>query len=317
MATFHGLLVNVILFFLLMIPGYIMGKCKHIEEGAMLTLSNLLSDVAMPALVFSKLLEVNLLSVSFPTLVCCILMPFITVLLLYAIVTWVFRKPQCDAASRFCALFSNCGFLGIPLACAIFPDQPEVAVYVSVFNVFSTFLLLTLGTGILSQDKRAVRPLGILCSPITVALVLGCIGSYFRVGEYVTQIATYANTLAQLTTPLSMVVLGYHFSKLPFQKILCNSRVYSVAFFKLLVMPLLAMGVLVLVDLIPDVNVSGELAVAMLLATGVSTAASAPAMARKYGQDDGYAAALTLGNTMLCLITLPLIYLLFEAVFHL
>ena len=58
-----------------------------------------------------------------------------------------------------------------------------------------------------------------------------------------------------------------------------------------------------------------ELAVAMLLSVAVSTAASAPSMVEEYGGDPHYAAALTVGNTLLCLVTLPPVYLLFCLLF--
>ena len=54
----------------------------------------------------------------------------------------------------------------------------------------------------------------------------------------------------------------------------------------------------------------------MLVATAVSTATSAPAMAKKYGADSEHAACLTLGNTLLCVLTLPLAYTLCVCIFN-
>jgi predicted permease len=58
-----------------------------------------------------------------------------------------------------------------------------------------------------------------------------------------------------------------------------------------------------------------EALLALLISTAVSTAASAPSMAEDYGRDPHYAAALTLGNTLLCLVSLPFVYLLFNLIF--
>ena len=64
-----------------------------------------------------------------------------------------------------------------------------------------------------------------------------------------------------------------------------------------------------------NVYINGELASAMLLSAGISTAASAPALAQKNGADVPYTAVFTLGSTLLCMITLPLLWLLFEFLF--
>ena len=69
---------------------------------------------------------------------------------------------------------------------------------------------------------------------------------------------------------------------------------------------LLAMAVL----RFPGLSVSQSLRTAVFLATAVSTALSAPSMAAKYGQDAKYAATVTMGTTFLCVITMPLLYML-------
>ena len=51
----------VLLFAALLIPGYILGKARAISDASALSFSNILMYVAMPFLVFSKLLEYTLL----------------------------------------------------------------------------------------------------------------------------------------------------------------------------------------------------------------------------------------------------------------
>ena len=118
-----------------------------------------------------------------------------------------------------------------------------------------------------------------------------------------------------MTTPLSMLVLGFELSRLRFGSLICNRLVYSVAGIRLLLAPVLILGIMFLLRLILGTHISLELVSAMFLSTAVSTAASAPAMAKKYGKDAEQAAALTLGNTILCVLTLPLLYLLVELIF--
>ena len=66
MDIFLNILINVSLFVLLMIPGAILGRTKRLSERAIDQVGNILSDVAMPALVFSKLMQTDPNQISLP-----------------------------------------------------------------------------------------------------------------------------------------------------------------------------------------------------------------------------------------------------------
>ena len=54
---FADFLFYLLLFTALLAPGYILGKLGRLEEHAMKSMSNLLTDVALPFLVLSNLLK--------------------------------------------------------------------------------------------------------------------------------------------------------------------------------------------------------------------------------------------------------------------
>ena len=303
---FEALIQTIFLFLVLMVPGYHLGKWKKLPDEALPGIGSILMYIAMPALVFVKLLETDISALEPAAIGCCVLLPVAMGLCLLLLAKRVFHRspPGQAAVSRFCAAFPNCGFWSIPLACALYPDRPEVAVYVSVFNVFNSFLLLTVGAYILSGDKRDISVQAVCGSPVLFALLLGLILSLTDIRiRLLKSAATY---LSQLATPLSMLVLGAQAAKLKPRDILLCSRMYLVSGLKLLVSPLLAMAVL----RFPGLSVSQSLRTAVFLATAVSTALSAPSMAAKYGQDAKYAATVTMGTTFLCVITMPLLYML-------
>ena len=319
MLTFSSLFSCVSLFVALMLPGFIMGKLGRIERSAVATLGNLISDIAMPALVFVKLIETDLTKLEPVTLIICIALPAAVILVMYFLIRAVFRKrgegrEHCSAI--FCSVFSNCGFLGIPLAAALFPKAPEVTLYVSLANVVSSFIFLTLGMDILSDggaEKKKRGMLRIIFRPVTVAVALGFICSAVGLGESFPSAVSYFGTLSQLTTPLSMTVLGFELSGMKIKSLFGDVRVYSVAAMKLLVAPLLCLSVLVLLKYALGMELSYYLSSGMFIATAVSTAASASAMARAHGIKGDLAASATLVNTLLCVVTLPLLWLLFDA----
>lgn len=316
MVTFQTMLGIVLLFAALLIPGYILGKTKLVEKSAMVSFSNILMYIAMPFLVFSKLLEIDIRSVGLCEISIAALLPIFSEAVLLLLCKLFFRgKDGRSRAMTFCAIFPNCGFLGIPLASAIWPDRPEIVLYISIFNVVSTFLLLTLGVYVLSGDKRCINLKKSLLSPITFAIVLGVICSLLGVSNSFPSLLTYSTTLAQLTTPLAMIALGIELSALHPIKMWKSTGVLWVSLLKLIVAPLPGFAIISLLKFVFRVEMCEGIAFAMLIACAVSTAASAPAMAKKYGADSEYAATLTLANTVLCVITLPLLYMLFDLVF--
>lgn len=316
MDTFYVLFGMVLLFAALLIPGYILGKTKAITDAAVTAFGNILMYIAMPFLVFTKLLEIDLSQIGMSEILISAFLPVGLELILILLCRVLYRgNPADNRAAVFCAVFPNCGFLGIPLAAAMWPALPEIVLYISIFNVISTFMLLTVGVFLLSGDRKALRLKKTLISPIFFAILAGVAASLLHVKEHFSWAYTYAQNLAQLTTPLAMISLGYELSKLHILKMWLDIRVYFTALTKLILSPLLAIGILAVLQYVVRLEITPSVVFAMLTATAVSTAASAPAMAKKYGLDSAHAAALTLTNTLLCVVTLPMMYLLSEAIF--
>ena len=116
MDNFLVLFYMVLLFAALLIPGYFLGRIKLIEEGAIVSFSNVLMYVAMPFLVFFKILETDLSQIDFYGILLSVLMPAALVFLLLLILCKRINGDSCCRTEVFCAIFPNCGFLGIPLA---------------------------------------------------------------------------------------------------------------------------------------------------------------------------------------------------------
>lgn len=313
MHAFFIMLTNVLLFSALMIPGLLLGKCRKFERSAVPTLTNILMYVGMPFLVLSKLMQTDIRNVSAVSLLMCAAFAVGFVLVLCLFCKWIGKWNgffDHHREATFCSAFSNCGFMGIPLVSTMFPNQPEITVYVSLFNVFTTFMLWSLGVYILSGDRTNVSVKRMLLNPVTLAILIGSVIAVTGWGKSVSMLDQYASVLAGITTPLSMMVLGFQFSDMRLDGILRQRSTYLTVFLKLIVHPLLAILCMRIGSLFFDLSVEFE--IAMLVATAVPTAASAPAMAQTYGADGSQAAKLTVATTVFSLVTLPLMYWLFQ-----
>ncbi len=312
MFDFYVLTEKILMFVLLLIPGYILSKCKLLGDKAIPGLTEIITKIAMPCLVIVKMLETDISKLGVANVIFCIIHVPVMLFLLYILTGLVFKKRRVE---RFCSVFPNCGFLGIPLAAAMFPDQPEVAVFVAIWNIFNSVMVLTFGVNILSPVQKKSGILSIILKPISISAVVGIVLSVLHVGEKVPSLIAYTGYFADLTTPLSMTILGYELSKLKPGDIFLRRELYTTSIMKMCISPLLAFVMVYLVMLIPGVELSMPLAAAIFIATGVPTAAIASALSRDAGQDSGLAAILTVGTTILSVVFLPLMSLVFELMF--
>ena len=138
MDAFLIMLKNVLVFVLLAVPGVIVVKTKMLKSQQSASLSKILLYVGAPFLVIDKMFDISFdgellkvilvsagLGVGF-TFLCVILSRFAV------------KKDQdmkTSGITRFCMIFSNNGFLGFPIATAVFPDRPLVMVGLVIFNI--------------------------------------------------------------------------------------------------------------------------------------------------------------------------------------
>ena len=151
MDAFIPMLKNVLLFVLLAVPGYILVKSKTLKVEQSGVLSKLLMSIGMPFLIISGTLGIDFnKDTIIGLLIAGVLCAIFTFLFFY--LSLIFSKNTGEeemerkkrGVVRFAEIFSNNGFLGLPLALAIgvnstvFTDL-EIKVIISPsFKVFSS-----------------------------------------------------------------------------------------------------------------------------------------------------------------------------------
>jgi len=202
-------------------------------------------------------------------------------------------------AMRFGTVYSNAGFIAIPLTQAILgPDGVLfAAAFVAVYNLFawshgvSLFGASTESLGV--RVRKMVLNPGILS--IAVALVL-FVSSVTLPGP-VTQAVGY---LAALNTPLSMIVVGANLATISLATIFGDRLAWIGAVTRNLVVPLVFLGLLALVpiDLVARQS--------MLISISAPVGAMLVIFTVKHGQDARFATRMLCLSTLLCVLTMPL-----------
>lgn len=307
MIDIATLFSKILLFVALLIPGFILGKKGRISDESVCGITAIVSDVAMPFLVFVKLVQTDFSEIGAREVLFGILISAVLIIGIYLLSGVLYRKD--DIAGRSCAMFSNCGFISLPLAAIMFPETPSVVGIISLFNLVHTALTLTLGIALFSGDAGHIKPRGILVKPITFAIVLGFAFSFLRVGETLPSVVEYADMLAMLGTPLAMMILGIELAKFPLGRVFSPKVIAFPALVRLILAPLLAILICAVC------RMSQPFSVAIFLCCGAPAASISVAFARTYGHDAERAAIITLSTTVLCVLSLPLMSLVFRAVF--
>ncbi len=302
------MLKNVIVFVLLAIPGYILVKAKLVKNKESAILSKLLTYVGMPFLIFSSTLNVKFTGEFTKSIIIVAIFGIIFTVLAFIISAILVKRGgerKKNAMMRFCMVFSNNGFLGIPLAKAVLGDSPVVA-YLIILNIITLVIMFTLGIYLISGDKNTISVKKAILSPVLIAFILGIIVNLTGVTSYVPEISTYSNYFSNVVTPLSMVILGIKMAEVKFLSIFTKWETYYVSAIKLIAMPVIAVGLAYLIALAFSLDTG--IVLATLFAFAVPTAGLSSAFADSYDGDNEGAVILTLGTTILSVITIPILY---------
>ena len=199
-----------------------------------------------------------------------------------------------------CVIFSNNGFMAIPLLQALLGAEGVFLGSASI--VSATVIAWTYGARMLSGE-RGTDFKKILLNPGTLALAGGVLlfcspwklpGPIFQAAEY----------LGGLNTPLGMIVLGVNLSQANVLSCLKDKTVYLISFVKLLVVPLLSAGALYVL------GAQTVTAMALLIGVAAHSGVIASMMAQMFGTDYRFSARAVAVTTLLSAVTMPLFLLL-------
>lgn len=304
------MLKNVIVFVLLAVPGVLLVKAKIMNTKESGTISKLLTYVGLPFMILTSTLKVTFTKkFAFSMSVVAVFAVLFTLFMLG--VSYFLCKGTKDEKKngmmRFAMIFPNNGFLGIPLATAVFmKTQPAVVTFLVVVNIINNLMLLTLGVALVSCDKSAIRLKKLVINPVLISFAVGVILNISGIAEKVPQVVDYSGYYSGIVTALSMVVLGIKLAEVPFGRLFLNARLYYVSLMRLIVFPVLSVAAIFLLRLV--MPISDDMVLGLFIAFLMPTAGLASTFADQYGGDTEGGVSYTLGSTILSLGVIPLLY---------
>lgn len=206
-----------------------------------------------------------------------------------------------------CATFGNNGFMGFPVALALFGE--EGLSLTVILSIPFSFLLFSMGAKLICMDQPegSAAPVSwrqAVFSGINLSMALGLV-VYFTQIQIPQAVLGPLEYLADMTTPLSMIVSGMNLSQGKLSEVVRDWGALTASGFRLLVYPLLGWCVL---RLIPGLDslVFG----AFLINMAMPTAAVTTFIAEEHDGCTQLAARTVFLSSLLCILTIPLISLL-------
>ena len=200
---------------------------------------------------------------------------------------------------RFATVFSNCGFVGLPVVQGLYGDIGVF--YASIFNLPFNILIWSWGVALFSGERKfgpTVRALAVNIPLLSI--VVGFLIFLFSI-HLPYPIQKTCEGVGAMTTPLSMFIIGSMLADVHPRDIFRGLDVYYVAIIKLIIAPLLCL--LAFKALHVDRTLTG-VCVALI---AMPTASIIGVFAERYNSNAATASRCAFLTTILSLLTLPLI----------
>lgn len=203
-----------------------------------------------------------------------------------------------ETVLRFGTVFSNCGFMALPLQNAILGPTGVFygATFIAVFNLFNwTYGVFLMGGG---EAGFSIKKL--IVNPGVIGL---CAGLFFFLTPATLPgiILVPVQSLAALNTPLPMVIIGYYLSQLVSLKVVRDKKLWLAIGLRLVFLPVVEAGLFYLMSF------RGALLVSVVISACAPPAANALVFASKFERDTELAVTLVSVATILSIVTMPLI----------
>lgn len=286
--------------FVILIGGVIVYRCGLIDSSTTNRLSGLLLMFVSPLLIFQSY-QIDFEMQLFYGLLWTLAASFLTFLLCILLAEGIYREKDGRACvEKVASVYSNCGFIGIPLIQGIL--GAEGVFYMTAYTTVFNLLLWTHGVWCMGALKSMKKLWKNLLTPSIVAVFLGMAVFFAQIRLPEVLYAPF-NMIAGMNTPLAMIVAGASLAQGNLLKSLKNTRLYGISLVKLVVFPLAGLVLLVWLPL------DFEVAFTVFIALSCPAGATAIMFAERYGKDAYYASEIFIVTTVFAAVTIPLLSL--------
>lgn len=239
-----------------------------------------------------------------------------------AIVAAIVAECICMAGNRLLAkslhmtpieqasvIYTNCGNLIVPLVTFVLGE--EWVFYTCAFLIVSTVLTWTHMQSLLSSGKEGGNYRKILLNPNIIAIVIGLF-LFFSGIRIPAVLESAVEGFGGAIGPISMLVVGMLIGNMELKWVFTRKRPYLICALRLIIFPVIIavlFAFAVRLGIHPDAE---YILLVSLLAASAPVAVMVTQLTQIHGGDARYASVINVMSVIFCIVTMPLVVLLFE-----
>lgn len=289
---------QVLTLFLLLALGFVLGKLKIITKEGSTGLLNLIMYIVTPAMNIYAFQQPyvaedmrNFCIVGAAAVVSIVVLAVIGRLLIHD------KDEDRCRALRFALQFTNCGYMGYPLLNAIIGPRAVFfgSAYVAVFNILSW----SWGVYAITGERKMLKPRKAVLNPGVIGVAIA-LALYLLQIQLPDMIGTPLKYMAEMNTPLPMVVVGYQLSHANFKRALSGVWAWVTLVLCLIVSPLLTLFAVMALGLEPLI------ALVLVIIMSTPPAAVLSLFSQLFGKDTELSSSVVSVYTLISVVTMPL-----------
>ena len=310
MTVFIATLNQTAYLFLFIIAGFVLAKGKFVPDNAQSVLSKLENTLFIPALVLGTFIDnftIQTITVAGKLLLGSVALAMIAIGLSLLCVRFLSKDKYERNIYTYGLCFSNFGFMGNAVVSALFPD---IFLEYLIFTLPLWMLIYLWGVPVLlmgdsTKKQTLAQRVKSLMNPMFIGMLLGILIGLMNIP--VPQFVRSAvSTAGSCMSPVAMLLTGMTIAQFNLREVLKIKGVYLVTVLRLLVYPLLYLGVMLVIPLPKTFAICGICALAMPL--GLNTIIIPSAL----GKDTKVASGMALISHIFSCLTIPVIFMLFQ-----
>lgn len=297
--NFFDVLSEMMVILFAIVAGFAARRLGYLGGQTDQNLSRLLLNITMPAMIVASVLtgdELPEAGVILSVLEVGVVFYALAFLFVLAVPRFLPGTPAQKGVWRFALAFPNVGFIGYPVAVALF--GPEALFYAVILALPFNLLSYSLGPLLLAGTARfRWRQLLSPCIVASVAALVVALGR-LRVPALAGEMLDFVGAI---TVPLSLLVVGSFLADTRAAEVFRSGKLWILAALRLLIMPgvlcliLRAMGAETLVLNIAVIQVAMPVAINGTL------------LSMEYGGDTACMAQITFLTTLASILTIPVV----------
>ena len=290
-----------LIFFIFMTIGFVFSKTKYVSDKFGKVLSQMLMNVVLPGLcfkTFSQNVTMDNIGSNLKFFVCGVILTVIMAAIAIPLGGAFSKNADTKEIYRYALCVPNSGYFGFPMIQAVFGEQ--ALVNTMVFTIPLNIFIYTVAQYMLDPEKKFT--LKKLLNPTLLSMVAGIAAGLIglKIPGVITEVCGSA---AACMSPLAMTMTGFVLARIPMRKLLVNPKAYLVSLLRLVVIPVLMLGVMTLL------NVEKELTLIAVAVYAMPVGLNAVVFTEAFGGDSRTGAQVCFISTVFALLTLPVIFM--------